>query len=253
VSGAEDHVARNTARWEATSDEYQERHRDFLRIDRPGWGVWQIPEDDVRVLGDVDGLDVLELGCGAAQWSIALAKRGARVTGLDVSARQLEHARRRMAEEGVDIPLVQASGDDTGLPDAAFDIVFCDHGATTFVDPRRVIPEAARLLRPGGLLAFCGNTPIVDICWPADEPEPSEALRVDYFGLHAIDDGEAVSFQLPYGEWVRLFAASGLVVADLIELRPPANAQSTYRSAEATAWSRRWPHEHIWKLRRASQ
>ena len=58
------------------------------------WGVWQIPEAELHVLGDVDGRDILELGCGAAQWSIALAQAGARPVGLDLSDRQLEHARR---------------------------------------------------------------------------------------------------------------------------------------------------------------
>jgi len=57
------------------------------------WGVWQIPEDEIHALGEVAGKDVLELGCGAAQWSIELAGRGARPVGLDLSERQLEHAR----------------------------------------------------------------------------------------------------------------------------------------------------------------
>src|SRR5665811_2471242 len=101
-----------------------------------------------------DSLDILELGCGAAQWSIALALRGARPVGLDLSERQLEHARRLMAEAGVDFPLVHASAEAVPLPDATFDIVFCDFGAMTFADPYRTVPQATRLLRPGGLFAF---------------------------------------------------------------------------------------------------
>ena len=109
------------------------------------------------------GKDVLEFGCGAAQWSIALAKRGARPVGLDLSDRQLEHARRLMAEAGVDFPLVHASAESVPLPDASFDIVFCDHGAMTFADPYRTVPEAARLLRPGGLFAFNHGSTIADL------------------------------------------------------------------------------------------
>jgi len=116
--------------------------------------VWSIPESQLNVLGDVRDKDVLELGCGAAQWSIALAGLGARCVGLDNSARQLEHARRGMAAAGVDFPLVHASAETAPLPDASFDVVFCDHGAMTFADPERTVPEAARLLRPGGLFAF---------------------------------------------------------------------------------------------------
>jgi hypothetical protein len=60
-----------------------------------------------------------------------------------------------------------------------------------------------------------------------------------------------VSFQLPYGEWIRLFRANGLIVEDLIEPRPAPGASSTYRDADALAWARRWPAESIWRLRRS--
>src|ERR1700728_2209795 len=133
------------------------------------WGCWSVPESQLHVLGNVSGKDVLELGCGAARWAIALAKRGARVVGLDVSARQLEHARRNMRDACVDFPLVHASAEAVPLADASFDIVFCDHGAMTFCDPSRTVPEAARLLRRGGLLAFSAATPILNLCWNDSE------------------------------------------------------------------------------------
>jgi len=175
---------------------------------------------------------------------------GARPVGLDFSARQLDHARRLMADAGVDFPLVHASAEAVPLPDASFDIVFCDFGAMTFADPYLTVPEAARLLRPGGLFAFSGHSPIATICWPLDADEVTDHLALDYFGMHAIDDGETVSSQLPYGEWVRLFRASGFVIEDLIEPRPAPDATSTYTSTEARAWARRWPAESIWRLRR---
>ena len=99
------------------------------------WGTSQIPEVELHILGEVEGRDILEFGCGAAQWSIALAQHGARPVGLDLSERQLEHARRLMAEAGVSFPLIHGSAEAVPLPDASFDIVFCDHGAMTFADP----------------------------------------------------------------------------------------------------------------------
>jgi SAM-dependent methyltransferase len=198
----------------------------------------------------VAGKDVLEFGCGAAQWSIALAKGGARPVGLDLSARQLEHARRLMAEASVDFPLIHASAEAVPLPDASFDIVFCDHGAMTFADPYRTVPEASRLLRPGGLFAFNHGSPIETICWPLGAEEVGEHLALDYFGMHRIDDGEDTTFQLPYGEWIRLFRANGFTIEDLIEPRPKPGGTSTYRSAADLAWARRWPAEAIWRLRR---
>jgi ubiquinone/menaquinone biosynthesis C-methylase UbiE len=172
--------------------------------------------------------------------------------GVDLSEEQLAHARRLQAEAGVSFPLVHASAEAVPLADAGFDIAFCDHGAFTFADPYRLVPEAARLLRDGGLLAFNMSTPFVDICWPAGSEEVTERLWLDYFGLHEVETGEVdhVEFNLPYGEWIRLFRRSGFVVEDLIELRPAEDAVSSYRSDVARAWARRWPMEHIWKVRR---
>ena len=246
-----DHAARNRAMWDGYSDEYQATHGgDLAASGGYAWGTTQIPESELQILGDVAGRDILEFGCGAAQWSIALARLGARPVGLDLSERQLEHARRLMAEAGVDFPLVHASAEAVPLQDASFDVVFCDHGAMTFADPYRTVPEVARLLRPGGLFAFSHHSPIETICWPLDSDEVGERLALDYFGMHVIDDGEEVSFNLPYGEWIRLFRGNGFVVEDLIEPQAGPDATSSYRSAASLAWARRWPGEEIWRLRR---
>lgn len=240
---------RNRAFWDERSDEYQERHREFIGRGEPRWGVWQIPESELNVLGDVAGMDVLELGCGAAQWSILLAKQGARPVGLDNSGRQLEHARRLMAEAGVDFPLVHSSAEDVPLPDESFDVVFCDHGAFTFADPHRVVPEAARLLRPGGLLAFSKTSAFAAVCQGDDERVHPVLVR-DYFGMHELDDGEVVTYELPYGDWIALFRANGLALEALIEPRPAPDATSTYWDEEEREWARRWPSESIWKVRK---
>ncbi len=247
------HAARNRQLWDAQSSEYQSKHGPQLAAaGGTAWGVWQLPESELRVLGDVRGRDVLELGCGAAQWSIALHAIGARVTGLDNSSVQLEHARELMAQAGADFPLVHASAEATPFADASFDVVFCDHGAMTFADPHRTVPEAGRLLRPDGLLAFSMHTPILDLAWPPADEHPSERLAIDYWDLHALQaPDEPVAFQLPYGTWIALFRESGLVVEDLLELRPPADATSSYRTEQDLAWARRWPMEHIWRVRRS--
>src|SRR6266567_3803870 len=207
------HVQKNRAMWEATSDDYEARHAAALAGTRAmAWGLFRIPEDELQVLGEVAGKDILEFGCGAARWSIALAQAGARPVGLDLSPRQLQHARRLLQEAGVDFPLIEASAEDVPLPDGRFDIVFCQNIQT-------------------------------------DQLE--QALINDYFGLHRLEWEDEVNFQLPYGEWIRLFRQAGLVVEDLIETRPPSGATSTYRSATETEWARHWPIECIWKLRKA--
>ena len=240
---------RNRAAWDARADEYQDRHRETLGRPEPRWGMWQIPEAELQILGDVVGKDVLEYGCGAAQWSILLAQQGARPVGLDNSAGQLAHARRLMAEAGVEFPLVHASAGAAPLFDESFDVVFCDHGATTFADPYETVPEAVRLLRPGGLFAFSHSTPLSLICW-SDDDRLEPALQQPYFGLHRLESpDEPVEFNLPQGEWIRLFRRNGFVIEALVEVRPPEGATTGYPFVTA-AWARRWPCEEVWQARK---
>jgi len=244
VSGLSPDAATNRAYWDGLSDEYQRLHADTLR--GAAWGTWQIPESELHVLGDVAGKDVLELGCGAARFSIALARLGARCVGVDNSARQLEHAR----AEGADFQLVHAAADEVPLPDASFDVVFSDHGAFTWGDPYCITPDAARLLRPGGLLAFDVSSPLDVLCWDDDADAPSNRLQRSYFETARLEEAEGgVTFNLGYGDWVRLLRANDLVVEDLIEPRPPADAKTTY--GRDLDWSRRWPVESIWVARKA--
>jgi SAM-dependent methyltransferase len=243
-------VRRNQAVWNASSADYQRRNAARLSKTDPTWGVWGLPERELRVLGDVAGKDVLELGCGGAQWSICLARRGARMTGLDVSEAQLAFAREQVKEAGVEVRLVHASADETGLPSASFDLVFADHGAPGFVDPARWVPEVARLLRKGGRLAFNAATPWLHACFDPAKVAVGETLVADYFGMHRFVDPEdgLVEFMLGYGDWIRLFLANGLRVVDLVELRPPEDAWTTYTTYAPPGWARRWPAEQIWKV-----
>jgi ubiquinone/menaquinone biosynthesis C-methylase UbiE len=231
-----EHALKNQRLWEAQSDDYERAHAAVLSGDLAmSWGLWRIPEAELQILGSVANLDILELGCGAARWSVALAQAGARPVGLDSSPRQLAHARHLMEEAGVNFPLVLASAEVVPLPDAGFDIVFCDWGAMTFCDPYLTVPEVSRLLRPGGLFAFSTSTPLYYLCYDQAADAVRENPLRDYFGLHRIEWEDEVNFELPYGEWIRLFRQSGLMVEDLIETRPPVDATASYRGEEAIA------------------
>lgn len=212
-----------------------------------------MPESRVHLLGKVRDREILELGCGAARWSVALALKGARMTGLDVSPTRLAQAREGMEEAGVEFPLVEASAEALPFPARRFDIVFCDWGAMTFVDPYRSVPEVARVLRPGGVFAFSNSSPFRSVCEDRRADRMSRRLLYDYFGLHRLDYSEEVDFQLTFGEWIRLFRKHHLEVEELIEPRPPVGATSTFLSAREVAWARRWPLEAIWKLRRTAR
>jgi SAM-dependent methyltransferase len=237
--------------WDADADAYQSVHAVDLAPDRAqAWGVWRLPESELELLGDVSGLDVLEYGCGAAQWSIALALDGARVVGLDQSRAQLRYAQQLQAEQGVRFPLVLANAVETPFAAASFDLVFCDHGAMSFCDPAATVPEAARLLRPSGRLVFCKTTALVYLTYDWTRDRQDRRLHTDYFGMRVFDSGEGtIDFQVSYGEWLRTFDANGLVVEDLVDLRPPADATTTFELVPL-AWARRWPAEEVWVLRR---
>jgi SAM-dependent methyltransferase len=157
------HVRVNRRLWNEDADDYQRRNAPQIRSQaftgHLSWGLWNIPESELGVLGEIAGKDILEFGCGGAQWSTALARNGARPVGFDLSERQLAHALRLREETGISIPLVQADAERTPFRDASFDVVFADYGAFLFADPYRAVPEAARILRPGGLLAFTHLSP----------------------------------------------------------------------------------------------
>lgn len=240
----------NRDAWNVGSDDYQHRHAADLGERPLAWGVWRVPEAELDVLGDVTGLDVLEYGCGAAQWSIALLEKGARPVGVDLSDRQLVHARRLARLAGVLVPLVHADGELLPFRDECFDVVFCDHGAMTFCDPERTVVEAARILRPRGILAFCLATPWVDVCFDSERSTVSKRLVEDYFGLGRMEHDGKTYYQRGYGDWIRLFRKHRLVVEDLIELQAPADRETTYEDFVRREWAQRWPAEQIWKVRK---
>jgi SAM-dependent methyltransferase len=234
------HEQHNRAFWDADADDYQAAHGAGLDEAPLAWGAWRVPEADLGILGDVAGLDVLEFGCGAAQWSRALTALGARPVGLDQSQVQLGHAHPALS-------LVCASGEAVPLRNASFDVVFCDHGAMSFCDPEHTVAEAARLLRPGGLLAFCISS---FVKWLTDDDGSTRKLRRTWFQRHQITWPEGVTeFQLPYGDWIRLFHRHGFEVADLVHVRAPKGSETTYTDFVDYRWSRRWPAEEIWTAR----
>ena len=242
-----DHVRHNRKTWDAASAEYQAAHDDDLTRRPLAWGAYRIPESELGVLGAVAGQDVLELGCGGAQWSTALTGLGARCVGLDLSEAQLRHGRCRSAT----LPLVLANGEQLPFADASFDVVFCDHGALSFCNPELIVPEAARIARPGSAFAFCTSTPLLYLTWDADKEKQSRRLHRSYEELGRMElDEDTVDWVLPPGQWIRLLRANGFEIEDLIELRPPADATTTYEGYAPRKWVKRWPAEWIWKARR---
>ena len=216
------------------------------------WGIWHLPESELQVFAGIDfaGLDVVELGCGTAYFSAWLAKRGAHPVGVDVTPAQLETARAMQAQTGLEFPLLEANAEETGLPASSFDLVLSEYGASIWCDPYRWIPEAARLLRPGGHLVFLRNSTLVILC-SEDEVPAVERLVNPQFGMHRFEWPEGgVEFHLGHGEWIRLLREHGFEIEALHELQAPPEAETHETYDYVTAeWGRKWPAEEIWRVR----
>lgn len=248
-----EHVARNRAHWNKQAASYVGAgERSWARTE-PTWGIWRVPESTLHVLpADVAGKDAIELGCGTAYVSAWLARRGARVVSIDNSAAQLETARRLQKQHGLEFPLLLGNAEQVPYPDASFDVAISEYGAALWADPARWIPEAARLLRPGGELIFMTNSALVTLCVPEeDDLAASDRLLRPAFGTYRIEwpGDSGVEFHLSHGDWIRLLRRSGFEIEDLIEVQAPEDATTTYPWV-TLEWARQWPSEEVWKTRR---
>jgi SAM-dependent methyltransferase len=248
-----DYVPRNVELWTKQNLDYTgPRARHAWAADEITWGVFSIPDSELGVLADVAGLDVVELGCGTAYFSAWLAKRGARAVGVDPTPAQLDTAREMQAEFRLEFPLVEAAAESVPLPDASFDLALSEYGASIWADPHRWIPEAARLLRPGGRLVFLCNSTLVVLCQPP-EPPATERLARPQRGLGRIeweDTGE-IEFHLGHGHWIDVLRENGFEIERLLELFAPDDAEThRYYDYVTAEWARKWPAEEIWVARK---
>src|SRR6478609_10507882 len=210
--------------WDRYADEYQATHGEFLGDAGFVWGPEGLTEAEARVLGDVAGRDVLEVGSGAGQCSRWVRAQGGRSYGLDLSMRQLQHSRR--IDLDTDLPVPSVLGTATALPfaDDSFDVVFSSFGALQFVsDIQTAVAETARVLRPGGRYAFSITQP-TRWMFPDDPGEEGLTASQSYWDRTPyveVDDATGrvayVEHHRTLGDWVALLAAARFRIVALLE------------------------------------
>jgi SAM-dependent methyltransferase len=258
------HVAANREAWDRLAPEFAPRAERAWAATEPAWGIWNVPESDLRLLpDDLAGRDVIELGCGTAYVSAWLVRRGAKVVGIDNSPRQLETARAMQQRFGLEFPLHLGNAERTPFADASFDLAISEYGACLWADPYAWLPEAARLLRPGGRLIFLTNHALLILVAP-DQPLPATTtLQRPYFRDHRYTwpDDTSVEFHLRHGEWVRLLTETGFEIERLVEVQAPAESRDAAGGGAMPGeevpfdiatreWARQWPTEEVWIARK---
>jgi SAM-dependent methyltransferase len=251
-----EHVRENRAFWDGMAHEWVESGERNWAQAEPTWGIWGLPEADLQLLPErMDGMKTIELGCGTGYVSGWMARRGARVFGIDNSAEQLRTAERLADRHAVELELVHGNAEEVPYPDASFDFAISEYGAAIWCDPYRWIPEAHRLLKPGGRLVFLGTHPLAIACAPYSGKPTETTLHRSWFDLHIQDwrkvdvDPGGVEFNLAPSAWFRLFADTGFDVVDYREIQAPAEA-SDDRFSIPVDWAKRWPSEQVWKVRK---
>ena len=255
MSTRPDSIAANIAHWTKNNRERLDASAspEYWAKNAVTWGLFGIGEEELgSPLGEVRDRDVVELGCGTAYFSARLAKRGARPVGVDPTPAQLATARRMQKESGISFTLVEAPAERVPLPDASFDLAFSEYGASLWADPKLWVPEAARLLRPGGRLVFMTNSNISMVCTP-DVGDVGETLQRPLAGLYRTEWPEeiGVEYHLAHSGWIDLLHANGLEIERLIDVYARADSKKhDYYGYVSPEWARKWPAEEIWTARK---
>lgn len=251
-----DYLSTNRDIWNSDAANWVEFAKERWSLETPEWGTWGNPEEGLDMLpADMAGVDAIELGCGTGYVSFWMARRGARVTAIDISAEQLATARDLAEEHKAEITFIEGNAEATGLPDGAFDFAISEYGASIWCPPEKWLREAWRLMRPGGRLVFLGNHPLSLICSPLDGSPADRTLHRPYRDMWGADWTEVefeptgVCFNLTISDWMKLFAEIGFEVTKYDELYAPEWAMGT-RAAIPSDWARIYPVEQVWRLKK---
>jgi SAM-dependent methyltransferase len=145
------------------STEAQERARTTWSagdFDAVAQKILAVGTDLVERVGVSDGETVLDVACGTGNATIPAAQAGGVTTGLDITPKLLDDARRNAAEAGVEIEWVEGDAEDLPFDDGSFDVVLSTFGCMFAPNHKQAAAEIARVTKPGGRFGLA--------CWRPD-------------------------------------------------------------------------------------
>jgi len=248
------YLAINRDYWNGVSDNWVAVGERLWGCTTPEWGIWGLPETELGLLPtNMKGMNAIELGCGTGYVSGWMARRGARVTGVDMSAAQLLTARRLAQFHNVDINFVESNAETVECDSESFDFAISEYGAAIWCDPDVWLREAWRLLRPGGELVFLGNHPFAILCAPKSGAPCDFALHRPYRNLTTIDwttveiEPGGIEFNRGFSSWLNLFKDIGFAIRDFQELYAPESAKGV-RYGVSADWAQQYPVEQVGRI-----
>ena len=243
--------------WNAISPHYQAEHK--IPCDFVHYGPHCPNEDELQLIGKVKGKQVLEIGCGGGQCSVAFAKQGAIATGLDISDGQVKFARGLAEEHGVEATFRQANAERlTAIGDASQDVVFSAYALMFVRNLDRCFDEVHRVLKPGGLFVFSLDHPfwycLAEKALRVENSYFDEAYSYEWWQKGLDSHPRVRQFQRTVGEYYRLLTGAGLEVLDIVEPEP-------VEDGSGQDWGGYWspkrqkmvPATVIWKARKDSR
>lgn len=218
------HTDEGSARyWDDLAALYQRETR--ISTDDFHYGPLLPGDSTLHLLPEVCGLQSLEIGCGAGQNSIFLAKQGAQCVAIDISEEQLAHGRNLAATEKVEVDFRGVSMDALGDL-GTFDLIHSTYALPFSAGPAKVIADAAAMLKPGGTFLLTTGHPLYAGEW-LDIGDSEEGLFLpDYFrpepDVRMSLDDKTMSAAQPWpistiAEWIH---ATGMVIERLLEPEP---------------------------------
>ncbi len=175
------------------------------------------------LIGLIDGLHVLDAGCGPGYLTRWLADRGAVVTGIDVTPEFVQITRERLGDDATVL-----SGDlnrPLDFADATFDRVVCALVLDYLKDWRPIFAEFARVLRPGGELVFSCGHPTADFeLWRQRVSADTDyfAVELGAFPWGGFGDPQPVveSYRRPLQEVLNPLIEAGFCLDRILEPKP---------------------------------